>query len=148
MARLLMNVVVFGLAAAVLYQLKTLFSHGAAIAIDTPAAGSQRLNRAAPGPSPAAPGAATDLHAEVSALLAASSAISVDALERVLARHRASGGGETPAASNEPCEVWGCSCQGFSDRFHAVHQVTFGSATEPQRQWWVKQDCHTRYAGE
>ena len=158
-----MNLVVFGLAAAVLYQLKTLVSHGAAIAIDTPAAGSQRLNRAVaatarPPAAAAAPGSPVDtpgpsgLHAEVSALLAASSAVSVEALEQVIARHRAAGPVAAAAAAelggHSACDGWGCSCQGFSDTFHAVDKVSFGSASEPQRQWWVKHGCHTAYVRE
>lgn len=40
---------------------------------------------------------------------------------------------------------WGCSCQGFSDRFHAAHQVSFGTANETERQWWVHHHCHTEF---
>lgn len=43
----------------------------------------------------------------------------------------------------DECSEWGCTCQGFSDKFHTIHMKTFGDANAGQRAWWLKQKCNT-----
>ena len=40
--------------------------------------------------------------------------------------------------------AWGCSCQGFSNMFGAsVRGQTLGSASGPERGWWMAHGCRT-----
>merc|ERR1719265_942945 len=47
------------------------------------------------------------------------------------------------AAVDSDCSAWGCTCQGVSDCYGVKASVTWGSAPEAARTWWVKQPCHT-----
>eukprot|EP01062_Namystynia_karyoxenos_P056479 TRINITY_DN4743_c0_g1_i1.p1 TRINITY_DN4743_c0_g1~~TRINITY_DN4743_c0_g1_i1.p1 ORF type:complete len:826 (+),score=267.49 TRINITY_DN4743_c0_g1_i1:83-2560(+) len=47
------------------------------------------------------------------------------------------------AAAAWDCSVYGCTCQGMSDRYGTMAGVGFGCAPDEAQSWWKKQPCGT-----
>ena len=53
-----------------------------------------------------------------------------------------------PAGEEVACDEWKCDCQVLADLANIVHaRSDWGSATVPQKAWWLANTCHANQAG-
>ena len=97
------------------------------------------------------------VHALLTALSAAQRELNVSALVQKFAMHehplsRAKLGPRAPRPTLDPvtgCADWGCTCQGFSDKFDTWTRHWGGAESEDEiiKDWWVHKKCNTRPIG-